>query len=76
MGMQIGITSVERHLPISDTTVCIYTSIQNSHLGIYTEDPLPTVQKSTKLFTVALFISTEFGKLPKHPSIEDQLNKL
>lgn len=30
----------------------------------------------TKLFMVALFVTTESSKLPECPSTEDQLNKL
>lgn len=75
LGMQTGITP--GNLPISNIIVCIYTSKQKFHLGIYTAVPVPTIQKyiCTKLFTVELFITTKSGKRPKCPSIEDWLNQ-
>ena len=71
--MQIGITSVEGNLPIPTQLCMHYTPIQKSHLGIYTEDTLPTIQKHmcTKLFIVALFLITKSRKSSTCPSIKN-----
>lgn len=63
-GIQTGITSVEGNLPVSNTSMS--TSTQKFHLGIYTEDTVPKIQKYiyTKLLIVALYATTKSGKLP------------
>lgn len=78
LGMQTGTTPVEGNLPISTQLCMHYSLIEKSHLGIQTKDTLPTIQKyiCTKLFIVALFLITKFGKLPTRPSTEDWLNNL
>lgn len=83
LGMQNGITPMDRSLAISNKIHShLHFDMPVSLLGINPEDSAPIIQKKnfffhyTRLLTAALFAFAKYWKLSNYPSLGDRLSEL